>query len=144
MKKLLKTETLSKWWFYFKIYVLNPFSSWHIMEYKYSKVYDDFVNQLLEANDWKFILDDHSGFTVKLGLLNESTDKVVYYTFWIGNYPYCYFNLYKRALSNPLTGLDRLRPSKYTIYRVHKAIIKQRRQEGWFKKYLNNYIICTE
>ena len=44
-------------------------------------------------------------------------------------------------IKNLLRGIYNVRPSKYTIYRIHKALEAQMLEEGWFEKrleFLNN------
>lgn len=72
-----------------------------------------------------------------------------YLTFWIGNYPYNYFTLYfdkfkllKNKYINKYTinmleknQIYHMRPSKYTIYRIHRALQKQMKKENWIGRY---------
>ena len=138
MKKLL--ETLNKWWFYFRIFP-NPLNSWNTMGLEYNEQYDKFIIKVLDYNNWKFETDDYK-FTVKLKN-PRYPDK--YLEFWIENYPYCFFYLYTDKknvrIKALLRGIYNVRPSKYTIYRIHKALEAQKLEEGWFEKrleFLNN------
>lgn len=78
-----------------------------------------------------------------------------YLTFWIGNYQYNYFTLYfdkftlfkkyvsnnndkyKKSIINKLeeNQIYHMRPSKYTIFRIHKALQKQMIKENWIGRY---------
>lgn len=171
---------LNKFLFYFNVNFLQRISwfiggrnDWETFDHSYDKDYDKWVLQLLEHNNWKFTFDN-SLQTVKLkakpiNYINLLKDKLKnrdkkegeeYFTFWIGNYPNCYFNLYldtislknkidksknefinksiiKQIENNPIYHL---RPSKYTIYRINKALRKQMIKEGWRMKY-NNYLM---
>lgn len=71
------------------------------MSHPYSREWDIMLNKLLDKEDNVKIV---SGFTARVGGIDV----------WIGNYPYAY--------GNP-EQLD-VRPSRATIERLHKAVIK--------------------
>lgn len=170
---------LNKFLFYFNVNFLQRISwfiggrnDWETFDHSYDKDYDKWVLQLLEHNNWKFTFDN-SLQTVKLKakpinyinllkdkLKNSDKKEEEYFTFWIGNYPNCYFNLYldtiplKNKIDKSVNGFNNksiikqiennpiyhLRPSKYTIYRINKVLRKQMIEEDWRIKY-NNYLM---
>ena len=169
---------LYKFLFYFNINFLQRIfwfvgcgNDWETFNNSYDKDYNNWVLQLLEHNNWKFTFDN-SLQTVKLkakpiNYINLLKDKLKnidnkeeeYFTFWIGNYPNCYFNLYldttplKNKIDKTVNGFIKsiikqiennpiyhIRPSKYTIYRINKTLQKQMMEEGWRIKY-NNYLM---
>ena len=80
-------------------YLFKP--KFWVMEHPYSKHWDIKLNEMLDKENNVKIVSD---FTARVGGMDV----------WIGNYPYAY--------GNPKT-LD-IRPSRATIERLHKAVIK--------------------
>ena len=145
-------------------WIVGISNTWDILEEDYNEEFDSYVLKLLDYNDWKFTFD-YSLYTVKLRLPNlknegmeeDNNDKNEenFLTFWVGNYPYNYFTLYfdkfelfkkyfsdnndiyKKSIINKLekNQIYHMRPSKYTIYRIHKVLKKQMMEENWIGRY---------
>ena len=77
------------------------------MEYPYSRQWDDKLNEMLDKEN-------------NVRVINEFRADVGGIKVWIGNYPYAY--------GNP--ELVDIRPSRATIERLHKAVIKSVLEEG--------------
>jgi hypothetical protein len=88
-------------------FILNP--RWWFMNYNYSKQWDIIINQLLDKHKMKNI----DQYTAKLGNLE----------IWISNYPYasCVLSPLSPVSGNFYIYINK-RPSRYTIYRLHKRL----------------------
>ena len=89
-------------------FILNP--KWWTMNYNYSKQWDIVINQLLDTH--------------KLQIIDQYRAKLGNIEIWISNYPYasCVLSPLSEYKRGEFYIYRKVRPSRYTIYRLHKRL----------------------